>query len=85
MPGPLRIQYIGAVYDVMARGNQSQPVYQNDADRLRFVETLAEACEKTGWRVDAYVRMPNQYHLQRSTPDGNRIEGMEWLQGTYTQ
>jgi hypothetical protein len=29
-----------------------------DADRQRFVETLGEACVKTGWQVHAYVLMP---------------------------
>jgi len=33
------------------------------ADRQRFVETLGEACSKTGWQVHAYVLMPNHFHL----------------------
>lgn len=85
MPSPLRIQYIRAVYHVMARGTQGQPVYQNDADRLRFLETLAEACATTGWRGYASVRMPNQDHLLWSTPEGDLIEGRKGLPGTYTQ
>jgi len=49
------------------------------------METLAEACEKTGWRVHAYVLMGNHYHLLLETPEANLVAGMKWLQGTYTQ
>ena len=63
MARPIRIQYPGAVYHVMARGNHGQAVFGDHADRRRFLETLGEACEKTGWRVHAYVLLGNPYHL----------------------
>jgi len=85
MARPLRIEYAGAVYHVMARGNQGQAIFRDDKDRGRFLETLGEACEKTGWRVHAYVLMGNHYHLLVETPEGNLVAGMKWLQGTYTQ
>ena len=46
---------------------------------------LAEACEKTGWQIHAYVLMGNHYHLLLETPLANLVVGMKWLQGTYTQ
>jgi REP element-mobilizing transposase RayT len=85
MARPLRIEYNGAVYHVMARGNQGQPIFHDDKDRQRFVETLGEACAKTGWWIHAYVLMGNHYHLLVETPEGNLVAGMKWLQGTYTQ
>jgi REP element-mobilizing transposase RayT len=85
MARPLRIEYAGAVYHVMARGNQGQPIFRDDRDRRRFLETVGEACEKTGWWVHAYVLMGNHYHLLLETPEGNLVAGMKWLQGTYTQ
>src|SRR5665213_1655480 len=85
MPRPLRIEFVGAAYHVMARGNQGQPIYQDDKDRWRFLETMGEACEKTGWRIHAYVLMGNHYHLLVETPEANLVAGMKWLQGTYTQ
>jgi len=57
MARPLRIEYPGAVYHVMAQGNQGRVIYREDLDRLRFLETLGEACSKTGWRTHAYVLM----------------------------
>ena len=69
----------------MARGNQGRAIFEDDQDRQRFVETLGEACGKTGWCVHAYVLMNNHYHLLAETPEGNLVAGMKWLQGTYTQ
>ena len=85
MARSLRIEYAGAVYHAMARGNQGCPIFKDDQDRRNFLETLAEACEKTGWRIHAYVLMGNHYHLLVETPEGNLVAGMKWLQGTYTQ
>jgi REP element-mobilizing transposase RayT len=45
--------------------------------------TLAEACEKTGWQVHAYVLMSNHYHLLLETPEANLASGMKWLQGLH--
>ena len=43
-----------------------------------------EACEKTGWRIHAWVMMNNHYDLLLETPEANLVAGMKWLQGTYT-
>jgi hypothetical protein len=32
----------------MNRGDRREPVFKDDAGRQRFVETLGEACAKTG-------------------------------------
>ena len=69
----------------MARGNQGRPVFADDPDRKQWLQTLAEACGKTGWRIHAYVLMANHYHLLVETPEGNLAAGMKWLQGAYTQ
>ena len=63
MARPWRIEYSGAMHQAMARGNQGQSIFRDAADRRRFVETLGEACGKTGWRVHAYVLMGNHDHL----------------------
>jgi putative transposase len=84
MARPLRIQYPGALYHVMARGNQGQAVFPDESDRVRFLETLGEAGEKTGWQIHAYVLMGNHYHLLVETPEANLVDGMKWLQGAYT-
>lgn len=80
-----RIEYPGAVYHVMSRGNHQEAIFRDDPDRLRFLQCVEEACAKTGWRVHAYVLMNNHYHLLLETPEANLVVGMKWLQGTYTQ
>jgi hypothetical protein len=65
----LRIEYPGAAHHVMARGNQGRAIFKDDPDRRRFLETLAGAREKTGWRIHAYVLMRNHYHLLVETPE----------------
>ena len=57
MARPLRIQYAGALYHVMARGNQGRAIFHDTKDRVCFLKTLGDACEKTAWRVHAYVLM----------------------------
>jgi REP element-mobilizing transposase RayT len=84
MPRPLRIEYEGAVYHVMNRGDRREPIFRDDADRLRFLDTLAEACAKTGWQVHALCLMPNHFHLVVETPRRNLVAGMKWFLGTYT-
>ena len=85
MPRKPRIEYGGAVYHVMSRGNRQDMIYCDDTDREQFLETLAEVCTKTGWLVHAYVLMDNHYHILLETPEPNLVVGMKWLQGTYTQ
>ena len=84
MPRKLRVEYPGAVYHVMSRGDRREDIYLNDVDRQDFLKTLAEACLKTGWRIHAYCLMRNHYHLVVETPNGNLVAGMAWLQSTYT-
>ena len=68
----------------MNRGDRRERIFVDDADRQRFVETLGEACAKTGWQVHAYVLMPNHFHVVVETPQPNLVAGMKWLLGTYT-
>jgi putative transposase len=84
MPRQVRIEYAGAMYHVMSRGNRRQDIYLDDVDRQDFLKTLAEACQKTGWQVHAYCLMSYHYHLVIETPHANLVAGMAWLQSAYT-
>ena len=61
MARKLRIQYAGAVYHVMNRGDRREAVFEDDQDRQRFLETVSEACQKTAWQVHAYCLMRNLF------------------------
>lgn len=80
----LRIEFPGALYHVLSRGDRRELIFKDDEDRTRFIETLGEACAKTGWKVHAFVLMPNHFHLVLETPGANLAAGMKWLLGTYT-
>ncbi len=84
MARKLRVEYAGAIYHVMNRGDRREAIFDDDQDRTRFVETLGESCAKTGWQVHAYVLMPNHFHLVVETPQPNLVAGMKWFLGTYT-
>jgi REP element-mobilizing transposase RayT len=85
MPRSLRLEFPGAYYHVMARGNRRETIFHDDDDRRFFLATLSEACAMTGWQVHAWVLMGNHYHLFIETPEPNLVAGMSWLQNTVTR
>ena len=85
MPRKPRIEYAGAIYHVMCRGDKREAIFLSDRDREMFLDTLGEVCERAGWRIHSYILMTNHYHIELETPEANLVEGMKWFQGTYTQ
>ena len=63
MARKLSVEYPDAIYHVMNRGNRREPIFEDDADRQRFLETLDEVCLRTGWAVRAFCLMRNHFHL----------------------
>jgi REP element-mobilizing transposase RayT len=84
MARKLRVEYGGAIYHVLNRGDRRELIFRDDEDRQRFLTTLGETCEKTGWQVHALCLMPNHFHLVVETPQPNLVVGMKWLLGTVT-
>lgn len=80
-----RIEYDGAFYHVMSRGDRREAIFEDDRDREMFLETLGECCYRSGWRIYAWVLMSNHYHWVLQTPQGNLVAGMKWFQNTYTR
>ena len=79
-----RVEYPGALYHVMNRGDHREEIVRGDPDGKLFVDTLGDACGKTGWQVHAFCLMPNHFHLVVETPQANLSAGMQWFVGTYT-
>ena len=79
-----RVEFEGAVYHVLDRGDRREAIFLDDADREGFLATLGEACQRTGWRVHAWVLMRNHYRLLVETPQANLVVGMRWFQTTWT-
>src|SRR5690606_39183405 len=83
MARKLRIQYSGALYHVINRGNYRRDLFESAGEAEAFLATVKEAKERMGWRVHAYVLMRNHYHLALETPEPTLVEGMHWLQSTW--
>ena len=82
MARPLRIQYAGAIYHVMARGNGRQLLFHEDRDYQRMLDGLEKTVGRTGWEVFSFVWMPNHIHALIQTPQPNLCRGMQhWLSG----
>ena len=78
----LRIEYAGALYHVINRGNYRRDVFESVGAAEAFLTALFEAAERFGWEVHGYVLMRNHYHLAIGTPEPTLVAGMHWLQST---
>jgi REP element-mobilizing transposase RayT len=85
MARPLRLEFPGAVYHVTARGDRQEPIFDDDDDRLAFLELLAREVGQQGWLLYAFCLMGNHYHLLLETPEPNLVRGVRRLNGVYTQ
>jgi putative transposase len=85
MPRPLRIQFPGAVYHVMNRGDGRQAIFADATDARRFLGLLEEIAAPLDWRFHAYCLMTNHYHFVIHTPAANLSAGMQALSARYTQ
>jgi REP element-mobilizing transposase RayT len=79
----LRVQYEGALYHVVNRGNYRRDVFGTVGAAQAFVRAVEEAAQSYGWLVHAYVVMRNHYHIVLETPQPNLVEGMHWLQSAF--
>jgi REP element-mobilizing transposase RayT len=83
MVRPLRIEYPGAVYHVINRGNAGQAIFKSKRDREKFLSYLEKMVERFGIRLHCYCMMTNHYHLMVETPEANLSKSIQWLNGSY--
>ncbi len=69
----------------MSRGNRKGVIFDDDYDRLRFLNLLGEAAERYRLRCQSYCLMGNHYHAVVETPDGNLSDAMQLVNGAFTQ
>ncbi len=84
MARPLRIEFCGALYHVMSRGNERRRIVKDDEDRDGRADWLRRTVETYGWHLHAWVLMNNHDHLYLETPEPNLSAGMQHLNGGYT-
>lgn len=85
MARPLRIEYPGATYHVVARGNERSHIYTDDHDREGFLSEVERIAHRLQWQLVAYCLMGNHYHLLVRTANGDLCRGMRNVNGVYAQ
>jgi REP element-mobilizing transposase RayT len=80
-----RIEYEGALYHLLSRGNDGSTIFVDDKDRGRFLDAVGEMSERFNIDIFAYVLMDNHYHLLVRTRRANLKKAMHWFGTTYTQ
>jgi len=85
MPRKPRIEFSGAFYHVIVRGNQKQRVFKDSADYQKYLLTLTVYKNRTKSRIYAYVLMSNHVHLLIETHDIPLSKVMQGINQTYTQ
>jgi REP element-mobilizing transposase RayT len=83
MPRRLRIEFEGAIYHVMARGNARQHIVRDDDGRHRLIDDLERVVGRTGWELLSFVVMSNHVHLLLKTPRPNLARGMQAFLSAY--
>ena len=78
-----RIEYAGALYHVINRGNYRSWIFETNGARYSFLRCLDQACLTMDWRLHSWCLMGNHYHLCLETLSPNLVEGMRWLQSTF--
>ena len=80
-----RIEYEGALYHVLSRGNDRRNIVVDDKDRNLFLDAVGEMSQRFEVDICAYVLMDNHYHLLMRTRRANLSKSMQWLGATYTK
>ena len=83
MARPLRIEYPGAFYHVMHRGNAGADIFESDRDREKFLEYICKAVERYEIKFHTYCLMTNHYHLLTETPHPNLSQAIKWINVSY--
>jgi len=84
MARPLRIEFPGAFYHVMNRGNTGMDIYRSERDREKLLEYVGEAVKRYGIKVHTYCLMTTHYHFSIETPHANLSQAIKWINVGYS-
>lgn len=79
----LRDEQPGDTSHVYSRGVDRRRIFVDDDDYRLYVELLAEAAVRYGWRILCFCLMPNHVHLMIEAPQPTLGVGMQWLHSRY--
>jgi putative transposase len=76
---PLRIQYPGAFYHVMHRGNAGSDLFKTESARGKFLEYLMQAVQRCAIMMHTFCLMTNHYHLLIEIQPPNMSQGTQLI------
>lgn len=85
MARKLRIHYEGALYHVMARGNNGEYILGKDKDKESYIEIIKRYKKKYDFKLYAYCIMDNHVHLLIQVNKTPLSKIMQGIQQVYTQ
>jgi REP element-mobilizing transposase RayT len=83
MARPLRLEYPGAFYHVLNRGNNLEHLFRDERDREKFLALLEKAKDRFSLLIHTYCLMDNHYHLLIETKEPNLSQAIQWLNVSY--
>ena len=83
MARPLRIEFPGAFYHVINRGNTGMKIFRSQRDREKFLEYVGEAVKRYAIKVHTFCLMTTHYHFLIETPHANLSPAIKWINVGY--
>lgn len=80
-----RIHYQEAIYHVIVRGNNREYIFQQEEEKVKYLQILASYKKRYGFQLYAYVLMDNHAHLLVHIGKTPLAKIMQGVQQTYTQ
>jgi len=84
MPRKPRIEFEGAFYHVITRGNQRQKIFKEPADYNKFLQILTIYRNRYQFHLNAYVLMNNHVHLLIETGETPLSKILQGVNQSYT-
>lgn len=81
----LRTHYPGAIYHVIARGNNREAVFAHEEDKQKYISLIEKYKQKYHFSLYAYVLLDNHVHALISVGEDPLAKIMQGIQQSYTQ
>ena len=85
MPRKQRIHYEGALYHVMARGNNGEYIIKDEQDKKHYLDIVKKYKDKYKFKIYAYCLMDNHVHMLIEVTGNPLAKIMQGIQQVYTQ
>ena len=79
-----RIEYEGAFYHVITRGNRREKIFRDKKDFLKYLEILSHYKKRYRFRLYSYVLMSNHVHLLMETGKVSLSKVKQGINQSYT-